>query len=234
MSSGWRASCLGLLFVAGCHGGSASPAPVTEKQLPVTEKQLNHELTFTLDPDTRTWRTFRARPGARIPADGIWYRYAPFLGIPPEALVPVRPPRPHPIVPGAVLIDYQQMHLGYPVAGGGYSIAVKDGLLRDGLGKVVTDLPVTLPAPISRERAAEIAFARIEPKGARPWLAQPGRWKPPSQDLVLSSPMMPARGRDFQLVWFFSFSSTGISEPGTVTIDAVTGAVMATTPNLIH
>ena len=125
------------------------------------------------------------------------------------------------------------MHLGYRVADG-YSIAVKDGLLRDGVGKVVTDLPATLPVPMSRERAAEIAFARIEPKGALPWLAQPGRWRPPSQDLVLWSPKVPARGRDFQLVWIFSFSGTGVSEPGSITIDAATGAVMGTTPSAIR
>jgi hypothetical protein len=233
MSSMWGVIGLELLLAASCHGRVGSPAPVTEKQLPVTEKQLNAELTFTVDPDTHNWRTFRARPGARIPADGIWYRYAPFLGIPPEALVPIGPPRPHPIIPGAVLIDYQQMHLGYRVDAG-FSVAVKDGLLRDALGKIVTDLPPTLPTPISRERAAEIAFAQIEPKGARPWLAQPGRWTPPRQELVLSSPKMPPRGRDFQLMWIFSFSSTGISEPGTITIDAVTGALMGTTPNKIE
>jgi len=76
------------------------PPPVR----PEGRTDLRELTTFTIDPDTHTWRTFRARPGARIPADGIWYRYAPFLGIPPEALVPVRPPRPDPIVPGAVAI----------------------------------------------------------------------------------------------------------------------------------
>jgi len=233
MSSMWRGIGLGLLLAASCHCRGGSPAPVTEKQRPVTERQLNDELSVTTDPDTHTWRTFRARPGARIPADGIWYRYAPFLGIPPEALVPIRPPRPDSIIPGAVLIDYQQMHLGYPVDAG-FSVVVKDGLLIDGVGKIVTDLPPTLPAPISRERAAEIAFALIEPKGARPWLAQPGRWTPPRQELALSSPKMPARGPDFQLIWFFSFSSTGISEPGSIMIDAVTGAVMSTTPGKIQ
>jgi len=216
-----------MLLVASCHGRRAPPAPVTEKQ-------LNEELTFTVDPDTHVWRTFRPRPGARIPADGIWYRYAPFLGIPPEALVPVRPPRPDPIVPGAVAIVYQQMHLGYPVAGGTYLVIVKDGLLYDGIGHVVPDLPATLPVPISRERATEIAFARIEPKGARPWLTQPKRWSPPTQDLMLWSPKFPQRGPDFQLVWIFSFSSTGVFEPGSITIDAVTGAVILTSSSKIQ
>jgi len=227
MSSAWRVIGLGLLLVASCSGRPAPPAPVTEKQ-------LNEELTFTIDPDTHVWRTFRPRPGARIPADGIWYRYAPFLGIPPESLVPSRPPVPDTIIPGAVMIAYQQMHLGYPVAGGGYLITVKDGLLNDGVGHVVTDLPLTLGIPISQERATEIAFARIEPKGARPWLTQPGRWNPPTQSLALWSPMFLVRGRDFQLVWFFSFSGTGIWEPGSIFIDAVTGAVIYTGSGMIQ
>ena len=206
-----------------------APVPV------LTERDLIRELTYQTDPVTHTWRTFEARRGARIPAEGIWQRYAPFLGIPPTALVPIRPPRKHPIIPNAVLIDYGQMHLGYPVGGYGYSITVKDGLFVDGLGKTMTDLPATLPAPISRERAAEVAFARVEPKGPPfPWVTEPGRWQAPQATLTLWSPKQPPRGADFLLVWHFSFSSTGIREPGSITIDAVTSAVLATSSGRVR
>jgi|tagenome__1003787_1003787.scaffolds.fasta_scaffold20816511_2 hypothetical protein len=239
MASAWRVIGLVLLLAAGCRGRP----PVVA----ITERELMAELTYTEEPGTHTWRTFRPRPGARIPAEGIWQRYAPFIGIPSAALVQIRPARPHGIIPGAVLIDYQQRHLGYPVGGYGYSVAVKDGLLWDGAGKVMTGLPMTLPAPISRERAAEIALAHVDRKGPWPslplavdpnapwpWVAAPGRWTPPQQHLVLGSLSFQPRGIDFQLLWEFSFSGSGLLGPGTMTIDAVTGAVLATTSGLIE
>jgi hypothetical protein len=239
MSSACRVIGLALLLAAGCR----HRPPVVA----ITERELTTELSYTEDPETHTWRTFRARPGARIPAEGIWQRYAPFIGIRPEALVQMRPARPDGIIPGAVLIDYQQVHLGYPVAGYGYNLTVKDGLLWGGAGKVMTGLPLTLPAPISRERAAEIALAHVDrkhplpgltvavdPNAPWPWVAEPKRWKPPQPTLVLGSLSFQPRGVDFQLLWELSFSGTGLLEPGTMTIDAVTGAVLVTTSGRIE
>ena len=203
-----------------------------------SELELNRELTYTTDPVTKTWRTFRPRPGARIDGDSVWRRYAPFIGIPISELVRVGPSRPASVIPNAVFITYQQMHLGYPVGGYGYTLQVKDGLLIDGLGKSMPGLPSQLPNPISRERALAIALARAAPKGPPyPWTTEPKRWKAPAQDLVLGATRFEPKGSDFRLVWEFSFSSTGLSgvdAPGSITIDAETGAVIATTPGLIR
>lgn len=238
MSPAWHMIGLGLLVGAGC----LRQAPVAA----ITERELIAELSYMDEPETHTLRTFRARPGARIPAEGIWQRYAPFIGIRPEALVQMRPAQPDTILRDAVLIDYQQVHLGYPVAGCGYRITVKDGLLGDGAGKVMMGLPTTLPAPISRERATEIALAHVDrqhpwpgmtvtvnPNAPWPWVAEPKRWKPPQSSLVLGSLSFQPRGVDFQLLWTFSFAGTGLWEPGTMTIDGVSGAVLDTTSGRI-
>ena len=66
MASAWRVVGLGLLLVAGCRARAAAvPA--------ITERALNAELSYTVDPDSHGWRTFWARPGARD-LDHSWHQ----------------------------------------------------------------------------------------------------------------------------------------------------------------
>jgi hypothetical protein len=55
-----------------------------------------------------------------------------------------------------------------------------------------------------------------------------------SRPRLTKPPVLQPRGVDFQLLWELSFSGTGLLEPGAMTIDAVTGAVLATTSGLIE
>src|SRR5690348_7967167 len=94
-----------VLMVGACRAGRPTDSGGAHV---ASELELNRELTYTTDPATKTWRTFAPRPGARVAADGVWQRYAPYVGIPISELVRVGPSRPAGIIPNAVLITYQQ------------------------------------------------------------------------------------------------------------------------------
>jgi hypothetical protein len=217
-------------------GARASDAAGAERRLPptvpaavATVKEMINELSVQPNFKNHTWGPFEVRRGVRVPIEGFWQRYAPFVGIPISELVLVRPPRPAPVIPNAKLYDFQQVHAGYPVANYGYSLEVLDGYVLSGLGKAMTGLPDRLPTPITPERAMEIALEQVEPKGARPWLTEPGRWQRPASGLALSTGKVDPIGADFRLLYTFSFSSTGVHEPGSLIIDAEAGTVIART-----
>jgi hypothetical protein len=231
----WPALALAVAACRGSGAGGGGARPASDAGAPVaTQRQFIEEISVAIDFKRHTWGPFEVRRGARVPLAGFWERYAPFLGIAPSELVQSRPPRPAPVIPNAKLHDFVQMHLGYPVAGYGYSVQVLDGYVQSGLGKAMTHLPAQAPTPISRARAEAIAFDRIEPKGARPWLTEPGRWKPPTGVLAWWSGKLAPEGPDFHLVWSFHFASTGISEPGSIYVDAEDGAVLVSTPGAIR
>jgi hypothetical protein len=216
-----------LFVVAACRGDSRQ-----QKVTVATKSELIQELSTQGDFKTHTWRIFEPRPGVRIPVEGMWRRYEPFLGIPASVLVETGPSRPDSIRPNGKIVYYQQMHLGYPVAGYGYSVESVDGFLRFGRGQAVpiSALPATLPTPISRERALTMALEHVTPKGVFPWLTKPADFAPPKQALVLWSRSIDPVGSAFRLVWKFSFSSTGVYEPGTLTLDAKEGTLIETSP----
>jgi hypothetical protein len=193
-----------------------------------TEKEVINEISVHIDFKTHTWGPFEVRRA--VPFDGFWQRYEPFVGIPISEIVLAHPPRPSSTIRRAELYDFKQVHGGYPVAGYGYSIQVLDGYVLSGLGKAMTGLPDKFPTPIPSERALAIALEQVEPKGARPWLTNPGRWRPPTSELILWSRKVDPIGADFRLVYYVAFSMTGVSEPGTLTIDAETGAVIERSP----
>ena len=216
---------------------SIPPEPTME---PATERDLMRELSFTTDPKTRTPRMIRTRSGVDVSIEVFWRRYARILGVPPDELVQSAPPRPSSTLPGHLLLSYQQVHLGYPVAGYGYLVDADRGLFRNATGKVMPDLPSTLPHPIDRAAALQAALSYLKLDGPPPWLAvnagasaSPGR-RPPEQTLVLRAVRFDPVGADFSLAWIFQFAGTGLSEPGTMDVDAVTGQVLATTPGAVE
>jgi hypothetical protein len=213
---------------AACRGRGTTVAVATEQE-------FIREISVVINDKTHTWEgLFRVRPGVRVPIEGFWLRYAPFLGIPPSALVLARPPMRDSVLRDGMLYAFQQVHRGYPVSNGGYLVDVVNGYVVGGAGKAMIGLPDQLPPPISADRALAIALAQVEPKGARPWLTEPGRWRPPASTLALAADKFEPIGSDFHLVYTFSFSSTGVMEPGTLTIDAVTGAVITRTSGSIR
>jgi hypothetical protein len=216
---------------------SIPPEPTME---PATERDVMRELSFTTDPKTPTPRMIRTRPGVDVSIEVFWRRYARILGVPPDELVQTGPLRPSSTLPGHLLIFYQQVHLGYPVAGYGYLVDADRGLFRDATGKVMPDLPGTLPHPIDRAAALEAALGYLKLDGPPPWLsvnttasASPGR-HPPKQTLVLRASRFDPVGADFSLAWIFQFAGTGLHEPGTMDVDAVTGRVVSTTPGHVR
>jgi hypothetical protein len=216
---------------------------------PATEREIMRELTFTTDPKTRTPRMIRARAGVDVSVDVFWRRYAHILRVPPDELVQSAPPRPSSTASGHVLISYQQVHLGYPVAGYGYLVDADRGFFRDATGKVMPDLPSTLPNPIDLATALDAALAYLKLDGPPPWLSanptasasqggpawmQPPPRHPPQHALVLRAGRFDPVGADFSLAWIFQFAGTGLHEPGTMDVDGVTGRVVSTTPGSVR
>jgi hypothetical protein len=215
------------------HGTAGEPGPPPAVAA-ATPKEFIGELSVAINYKNHTWGPFQARRGVQVPFEGFWQRYEPFVGIPISELVLAPPPRPDPVLPNGKLYEFRQVHAGYPVAGYGYQLQAVDGAVRSGLGKAMTGLPDQLPPPIAAERALAIALEQVEPKGARPWLTDPKRWRAPTSALVLWPSKLDPVGADFRLVYSFGFSGTGVREPGTLTIDGATGAVLTRTPGAVH
>src|SRR5215470_12998355 len=97
MFARWRALGWALLLAAACRGASppaSRPDAGGARAATITRAELAREIDVATDFSTHTWRQVSARPGARVPVEGMWQRYAPFLGIPPAELVLDGPPRP--------------------------------------------------------------------------------------------------------------------------------------------
>jgi hypothetical protein len=223
--------------------GWAPATPLTFTTEPATEREIVRELTFTTDPKTRTPRMIDVRPGVDVSIDIFWRRYASILRVPPDELVQTAPPRPSSTLPGHVLISYQQVHLGYPVAGYGYLVDADRGLFRSATGKIMPDLPSALPEPIDRGAALDVALRYLKLSGPPPWepsrlpVAGPGGPLPrhlPEASLVLWASRFDPLGSDFSLTWVLRFTGTGLKEPGTMEIEAATGRVLSTSPGSIR
>jgi hypothetical protein len=59
-------------------------------------------------------------------------------------------------------------------------------------------------------------------------------WKTIAETLVLRASRFDPVGANFSLAWVFQFAGTGLSEPGTMDVDAVTGRVLSSTPGSVR
>lgn len=219
--------------VAAARSGARKTAAPPAAVAVASEKEFIHEISVAVDFKRHTWGPFHVMDGVRVPFEGFWQRYEPFVGIPISELLLAGPPRPSPVALHGKVYDFQQVHGGYPVSGYGYSLEVVGGYVRWGLGKTMTGLPDRLPTPITADRALAIALEQVQPKVARPWLTDPQHLHPPTSTLMLWSSMVDPTGADPGLVYTFDFSGTGVFEPHTLIIDAETGAVLRATRSAI-
>jgi choice-of-anchor A domain-containing protein len=203
-------------------GFRVAPSPST----PSTRELANAQL----DPVLGTLRRFESRPGVNTLVGDVWSRYASAIGVPRSALVSTGAARQDPTRPSEMLVPYQQYHLGYPVAGFGYLVATENGVFRNAAGKSAANLPTTLPTPVSSATAisAALSFAKITNP---PWVANPSKYRAPTATLVLAPQRPnPAAASDYRLVWDVRFLGSGVTQPGSVQIDAGTGAIAGSTP----
>jgi hypothetical protein len=199
-----------------------------------TQEEFNRELSVRTDPKTGMPTWVDARPNVNVPIAGFWKRYEQFLRVPPSALVLGRK-RPDRLGHGT-LYSYQQVHLGYPVANGGYLVETEREMFRSATGKFIVGLPANLPRPISRSAAIDTAVRSLMLEEPLPWTTPAAKtvgYHPPVATLSLAS-----EGVDgsFKLIWYVSFESTGLAnrDVGAIVIDAGTGSVIGTTAGSIR
>jgi hypothetical protein len=218
MPAPWR-SLVVVLALGACRGGGpsrsggAGAAAGAGASASPSEAAPARDLSVSVDFKTHTPTHIEARPGARVPVEGLWSRLGGRLRVPPASLVAQGPPAPSASVPGGTSTWYQQMHLGHPVAGYGYRVEADHGLLRTASGRLMPDLPATLPAAITREEALTVATRYLAAGGGSPAPRSEGH-------LAWWSGKRQPAASDFQLVWSFDF-------PGDrVVVDAQSGAVL--------
>jgi hypothetical protein len=219
-SFGWLARASILLVIAsggvGCRVKRA------------TQEEFNRELSVRTDSTTGMPTGVDARPNVNVPIGEFWTRYEQFLRVPPSALVrgPKRPDR----LGHGTLSFFQQVHLGYPVANGGYLVETEREMFRTATGKFILGLPASLPRPIRRGPAIDAAVRSLMLEGPLPWTtpaAKSAGYHPPVATLSLAP-----EGVDgsFKLIWYVSFASTGLAnrDVGAIVVDAGTGAIIGT------
>ena len=197
------------------------------------EAQFDREISIRgVDRGTGLPNFIEVRPNMKIPIGDFWTRYETFFRIPPSALVQGRT-RPSRLGSG-YLTSFQQFHLGYPVAGGGFLVETERGMVQGANGHFILGLPPDLPRPIPRGAALHVAIGSLKLVGPPPWTTSNSyHYHPPVAELSLSR-----EGVDggFKLVWYVSFESTGISDRdvGGIVVDASNGAILGTLAGAIR
>lgn len=198
-----------------------------------SREQFNREIAIrSQDPKTGLPNWIEVRPDIKVSIDSFWKRYEPFFHIAPSALEK-GPPRPSPFG-SSTWIFFQQVHLGYAVANGGYRIETEQDMVRNAMGKYMVGLPASLPHPISEKAALDVAIAFLQLQGAPPWAAPNSNgYHPPEATLSLAP-----EGPDgsFKLIWTVYFDGTGLGYPniGEIAIDAASGVVLGRIPGNIR
>ena len=199
-----------------------------------TQEEFKRELSVRTDPKTGLPTWVDARPNVNVPIGGFWTRYEQFLHVPPSALDLERK-RPDRLGHGT-LYSYQQVHLGYPVANGGYLVETEREMFRSATGRFSVGLPASLPHPIRKGAAIDAAVRYLRLQDPLPWTTPAAKsvgYHPPVATLSLA-----AEGADgsFKLIWHVSFASTGLAnrDIGAMVIDAGTGAIIGNYPGNIR
>src|SRR5262249_36354348 len=149
------------------------------------------------------------RPGINTPVAEMWKRYQDEFGISTGDLVAANA-RPSSTRHGQDVTVYGQYWQGYPVAGFGYFVESENGVFRNANGKVVANLPTTLPSPIDEDTALQSALTYMKVRRA-PWAGKGPNVTPPVGQLILMQKRTFPAGADFALVWDFHFGGKGIS-----------------------
>jgi len=207
-----------------------------------TQWEFVRELTVQTDWTRHCATVILARPGVDIPFEDFWYRYEAFLGIPPAELAPMGRPRADPIRPGYTLVYWGQVHQGYPVANGGYTVATEGPWFRSAHGCFVHDIRALVSKPIDEKTALQAAFRFLKLGDQLPWThpksCGPGcvsHPEPPKAYLSLTSNPGGPTEKDLRLTWFIDFGGTGINlDVGALTLDAGTGEVIESVPGFIR
>jgi hypothetical protein len=217
-----RAACRSvvlMLALGACRGGgpSRSGGGDAGAAAGAPEAAPARDLVVSVDFRTHAPTRIEPRPGARVPVEGLWSRLGGRLPVPPASLVADGPPVPSSAVPGGTSTWYQQMHLGCPVVGYGYRVEAEQGLLRVASGRLMPDLPASLPAAITREEALTVATRHL---AAHPGAAAAPPPPEPAGHLAWWSGKRQPAASDFQLVWSFDLGGER------VIVDAQSGAVL--------
>lgn len=220
-------SHLAFFLILGLAATGCSTDRVTSRE------QFNREINIRReDPKTGIPNWIEVRPDIKVSIAHFWKRYEQFLRIPPAALEKGAP-RPDRLGAGT-LTFFQQVHLGYPVANGGYLVEAENGLVRNAMGKFIVGLPASLPHPISQKAALDVAIGFLRLQGPPPWtLPNSAGYHPPEPTLSLAP-----EGPDgsYKLIWWVSFAGTGLGfrANGEIAIDAASGAIIGKTPGNIR
>jgi hypothetical protein len=199
-----------------------------------TQEEFDRELSVRTDPKTGMPTWVDARQNVNVPIRGFWTRYEQFLHVPASALELARK-RPDRLGHGT-LYSYQQVHLGYPVANGGYLVETDRDMFRSATGKFILGLPASLPHPIRGSAAIDAAVQSLRLQEPLPWTT------PAAKTIGYHAPVatlsLAPEGADggFKLIWYVSFASTGLAsrDVGAMVIDAGTGAILGTISGREH
>jgi hypothetical protein len=189
-------------------------------------EQFDNEINIRRkDPKTGMPNWIEVRPDVKVSIGDFWKRYEAFFRIPPSALRqgPTRRDR----LGSGNLTSFQQVHLGYPVANGGYVVETEHNLVRNAMGSFIVGLPASLPPPrIGRSAALHIAITSLKLQGPPPWtVTKSAGYHPPEATLSLAPWGVDGR---YKLLWYVDFAGTGVGRPdvGGFVVDAVNGAII--------
>lgn len=186
------------------------------------------------DRSTGLARGFTIRDGINVTVQEMFTRYASDIGLDPsDSLVPMRPHAQDPFDPTLGVQYYEQYHNGIPVRGFGETVYDSNGFARRVTGRVAHGLSVPTKPMITAVTAINSATAAAF-AGKPSWSTPGSQFRPPTATLIIAAESWNKVPQTAKLIWYVDFAASGSERLRSVSVNAVTGAIVDETPTYVH
>lgn len=168
---------------------------------------------------------FETNAGINTRTIDVWSRYRDFIGLEASDLFAIGAEA-HPVQGGGERRRYTQHVGGIPIFGFGYFVEEREGIFHSAFGRIVpATTAITLPATTLDENTAAGALLQHLQLPSLPWVNDPASYQAPNATLMWASKTGRPVASDLELRWVFDFARTGLWEPASAHVHAVTGEV---------